>query len=312
VTSQGAGAVQQSDALARHGVRVFSRTTVLVHALLILATISLVLLPQFLTSTTASAPLAGSSWLEGWRPQNFISRSFDTVDGHFEYPLPVAVFYAQVLVHPAYLFALFLPLFALGVFTLIKNVRAMLPPAVLLLGWIFAMYLFLAGIPYQNFRFSLGLFLPIAVVTGIGAGWLWHRWQASRTRFLLVAWIGLALLVMLLWHPRVLAPIIAIKTRELAQLNELSMHVPAGSTVWTLGFSGPLNTYSAVHGRELWQVSTVHVTSVPNSYLFLDVANIESQWRGLEPEQHLNNLRRTNSLHPVTQINGWTLFRITP
>src|SRR5581483_4002137 len=99
------------------------------------------------------------------------ARAFDNVDGHFEYALPVAVFYAQAIAHPAYLFAMLTPLFFVGVArltvewnataeqSLAQNIAHKLhltTPAVLLLGWIAAMLFFLMGIPYENFRFSLG------------------------------------------------------------------------------------------------------------------------------------------------------------
>jgi hypothetical protein len=287
-------------------------STTLFRALLIVGIITLVLLPQFLSTTAAAAPFAGSSWLEGWRPQNAIFTSFDTVDGHFDYTLPVALFYAQVFVHPAYNVILLLPFFLLGAYVLLRNFRSMPPAAVLLLGWILAMYLFLAGIPYQNFRFPLGFFVPVAAVTGIGAGFLWHRWRASRTRWLLVAWIGLALAVMVFWQPRVLAPVIEIKRHELARMSTLHLYMGAGDRVWTLGFSGALNDSVPVNARELWGVTLDDIKSNRTSYLYIDVPNIESQWSGREPQQLYHALRDANMLQELAQIEGWTLFEIPP
>lgn len=274
------------------------------------AVIALVLAPQLVLGSAAPAPLAGSSWLEGWSPPNFLARSFDTVDGHFEYALPVALFYGQVALHPAYLVALLLPLLGIGGITVIRRFRVSPHIAILLLGWSGGMYIFLAGIPYENFRFSLGLFVPLCVMTGLGAGWFWQRWQTSQLRWALVAWIGIALLVMLAWQPRVFEPVLTLKAREMAQLRELVTRVPENAPIWTLGFTGPLETYTSLQPRELWQVSPGEIAATAPAYLFIDVQNIESQWRGREPYQLYHSLLESNSLEPAAQIQNRTLFRI--
>lgn len=274
-----------------------------------LSIIALVLLPQLVLRSTTSAPLAGSSWLEGWSPANFFARSFDTVDGHFDYPLPVALFYGQVLAHPAYLIALLTPLLLLGAIRVARQFSNSPHVAILLLGWSGGMLLFLAGIPYENFRFGLGLFVPLAVLTGLGAGWLWKRWHASQLRWMLVAWIGVAMLIMVWWQPRVLEPILAIKASENARLAALKL-LPDEQMVWTLGFTGPIETYTNLPARDLWQVTPDEIKSSAPAYLFLDIHNIETQWRDREPYQLYQALLQSNTLEPLTQIQNWTLFRI--
>lgn len=270
-----------------------------------------VLLPQMLIRSATDAPLAGQSWLEGWSITNFTARSFDTIDGHFVYPLPVALFYGQVFWHPAYLVLLLTPLFLVGVWALTRRSPGTeRGGAILLLGWTGGMFLFLAGIPYENFRFGLGLFVPVAVVTGIGAGWVWNRWREKWTRYALLALVAGGLLVMVVWQPRVMAPVLESKTRELAQARWLEGNLPSDATLWTMGIDGAVQTYSSLRVKNLWNKSDEQVRGNPSAYLFIDVSNFETQWKGRQPEMLYAALRDAGALETVGEAQGWTLFRI--
>ena len=85
-------------------------------------------------------------------------------DGHFVYPWPIAIYYAQPLVHPSYLFPLFALLTLGGAWSLRRQPFWL----VLTVGWIGANWVFLAGVTWQNWRFPLAFFPPIAVLTGVG------------------------------------------------------------------------------------------------------------------------------------------------
>jgi 4-amino-4-deoxy-L-arabinose transferase-like glycosyltransferase len=124
-----------------------------------------ILIPQLLFSLNKPGGLL-HSWLLGWRPINFFLRRFENVDGHFTYQLPTGIFYAHPAGHPAYIFPL-LGLAALWGLWRFWQVRQW-GPLILLLGWATPVYLFLGGIPYQNFRFGLSLYLPLVILTGFG------------------------------------------------------------------------------------------------------------------------------------------------
>ncbi len=302
---------RQENVRVKHGAR----------GLLACGIIAIVLLPQLLIRTTTNAPLAGQSWLEGWSALNFFARSFDNADGHFDYALPVAIFYGQVFAHPAYLFGILTPLFVVGVWRMnspqqhrqvVLRRLELFPKTILLLGWILGMYFFLAGIPYENFRFSLGLFAPIAVVTGIGGGWVWEKWRARERlkSLLLLGWIGVALLVMLVWQPRVLAPVLDSKARELAHVRWLETQLLPNALVYTMSIDGALKTYSKIRVENLWNMDPATLPSDVPTYLYADTNNIDSQWRGRLPDQLVRGLTETNFLHPLDTFEGWTLYRV--
>jgi hypothetical protein len=172
------------------------------------------------------------------------------------------------------------------------------------------MFLFLAGIPYENFRFSLGLFVPIAVLTGFGAAWAWNRLPESRLRFLLAGWIAVALVVMALWQPRVLAPILEIKSRELDQARWLEQQIPPSAVVWTLGLNGALDTYTQLRAESVWNRSGGEVRASAPSYLFLNVENVNTQWRGKPLQELFDTLNAEGNLTPIGTRRGFELFRI--
>lgn len=295
------------------------------------ALLAFVLLPQLLIRNATNSPLAGQSWLEGWSFSNFFARTFENVDGHFEYALPVAIFYAQVFAHPAYLFVMFTPFFLIGAIILLREFRPVhqtIPQLdvtlssknpfsrpdswskpVLLLGWIAGMVLFLAGIPYENFRFGLGVFAPLAAVTGIGAGWVWQRWRASHFRSLFVGWIVVALVVMLVWQPRVLAPVLAIKTRELAQVRWLESQLLPDAHLYTMSIDGAVQTYSKIGVTNLWEMDPTALDFSVPIFLYVDLNNIKTQWRGRLPDQLLRGLNETGFLHLEGMFADWTLYR---
>jgi hypothetical protein len=172
------------------------------------------------------------------------------------------------------------------------------------------MLVFLMGIPYENFRFSLGFLAPLAVVTGIGAGWVWARWRMRWTRVALGAWIAIALLVMLMWQPRVLAPVLEIKARELSQARWLETQLPRNALLVTMGIDGAIRAYTNLRVENLWDLDPVKLDSTVPTYLFVDTSNIDAQWRGRLPDQLLRALNETNYLHPIGSFNGWTLYRV--
>lgn len=270
----------------------------------------LVLSPQLYFRNMTNAPLAGSSWLEGWSWTNFFGRMFDNVDGHFEYALPVALFYGQIVAHPAYLVVMLTPFFFIGAGKLVLEIRSFAPAAVLLLGWIAGMYFFLAGIPYENFRFPLGFFAPLSVLAGIGAGWVWARWNSKSARVLVAAWIAVALLVTAVWQPRVLAPVWESKALQLAHARWLENRVLPDALVYTMGIDGALQEYTTLQIADLWDLDPAKLNPDTPAYLYVDTNNLNTQWRGRLPDQLLRVLTETYFMHPLESYDGWTLFRI--
>jgi hypothetical protein len=90
--------------------------------------------------------------------------------------------------------------------------------------------------------------------------------------------------------------------------------VPANATVFTIGLNGALQTYTSLAVMDLWADSAALVVEqareVSSPHLFVNVSNLESQWRGREPEQALLALRDMLGLRELGTVRGWTLYRI--
>lgn len=309
----------------------------------------LILTPQLYYERINSSEVAGSIWAEGWSPLNAFRRTFDNVDGHFDYALPPALFYAQPLFHPAYLFPLLTPFAVIGAWALVQAARglsksamehrlrrlnkavaekktqtapydpvgneSLAPGAVLIIGWIAATYFFLAGIPYENFRFGLGMFVPVATLTGIGVARAWQAFSLpSRTRQVALSVILLAAGVgSFIWQPRVLQPIVDIKQRERNQLQALVQTLPPSATVFSFGINGALEAYNDLHTVDVWSEPLTEIRAqarAATSFLFLDTANVETQWHGFRVEQNYHALKEAGELQELRVIGGWTLFQI--
>ncbi len=131
----------------------------------VLLAVSLVYLPQFIFSHTNPAPTLNHQWVEGWAPANIINSSFTNVDGHFDYEKPNALYYAQPYYDDYYLSPLLTIFVVIGLWGMYQRGIWKL---ILIASWALLPYLFLAGIPYQNIRFSLIVVPAVALLAGSG------------------------------------------------------------------------------------------------------------------------------------------------
>ena len=297
--------------------------------LIALGLAAIVVLPQVIYQVESASPLAGQSWLEGWSLANALASSFDTIDGHFDYALPVAVFYAQVFFHPAFLFPLLTPFLFVGAWLFLEQIRSQASTSILLLGWILLMYVFLAGIPYENFRFGLGFIVPVAVLAGKGAAWAWGKLSEEQLPYpravgvkhlkraysiAPLALVGISLVGTVLWESRVLQPVLAEKEMELAAARWVSARLPSSSSLYSFGVTEALQAYSTLDVKDLSEESPAQIAADAQTearrYLFVDVSNIETQWRGRSLDQNLSALRGRLGLQEMGRLGRFTLFYI--
>jgi hypothetical protein len=127
-------------------------------------------------SSLARGELAhvGEFQVYDWDPSNAFKSNITNSEGIYHYQLPIGVFYALPVAHPTFVFPLLTPFLLLGLWSLGHSLR---PHAALLLGWPLMVYIFLIGIAWENPRFSLALFPPLAALVGLGfqLAWDWSR-----------------------------------------------------------------------------------------------------------------------------------------
>jgi hypothetical protein len=254
-----------------------------------------------------------------WDPLNTLRRDVTNPDGTFHYALPMALFYAQPLVHPSYVFPLLAPFWLAGLWSSRRIAR---PAAALLAGWPLALYLFLAGVSWQNPRFALSFLPPLAVWVGLGFASLWVAQPPAQTARLWRPAISALLLAGLIasgaWGLRTVANFVAqSKDRPLAQAAYLEGQVPPGSTVFTFGLTATLQHYTDLNVVELFAESPATLRaqvcgSPAPVYAYLDLASITGQWQGRASEVNYRYLHEIATLSAVGASEGYTLFALEP
>lgn len=247
------------------------------------------------------------SWLLGWRPGNALGTHFETVDGIFAYRLPVGLFYALPAAHPGYLVP------PLGILVLWGGVCAWRARSrdslVLLVGWAGAMYAFLAGIPYENLRFGLSLWLPLVVLAGVGADALWTRPRLSTwTR----AAVALSVAGMMGWSCWTLARFVRRQHAIKGVVREVEQRLPPGATLVTFGLTLTARRYTGLDVVEIFEQDAASLAVLARRpgrlYLLLDTANAATQWRGRPPDENYRWLREHTRLERMAEFPPYTLF----
>jgi hypothetical protein len=283
------------------------------HPFLAVVSGSLILLPQLYLSLNRPEGIL-HSWLLGWRPANFFLRHFENIDGQFNYRLPVGVFYAQPAGHPAYIFPLLGVAALWGLWRLwrAKNRRAL----ILLLGWLIPVYLFLAGIPYQNFRFGLTLYMPLVILSGFGVDDLWGRAEQTSPIYkrLVAGGVLISLVGMLLWAYPMLNNFLRAQNYQKAIARQVETLLPPEAILLTFDITLTFQHYTQLKVLEFFYCDETALDMLTRTqaplYLFLNLPNIKTQWQGREPERNYLWLKENTTLAELGTIPPYQLFKV--
>jgi hypothetical protein len=223
---------------------------------------------------------------------------------------------------------LFTPLLLAGMLTL-KSVRR--SRAVLLIGWPLTIYVFLAGITWQNWRFPLALFPPLLVLVGLGSDGLWRLlgrqqlpvWQ----RPLLLVYCLVALLGSTAWAVRDVGNFAAWANRSKQIALDVGRQVPPEATLIAFGLTATVQHYTPVDTREfffltqqdLWKMVGVSTGSAHGAsdgsqgvYLLIDPDNVQTQWAGKSPAHNFAWLRQHTRLVFIARYDAYVLYQVVP
>jgi 4-amino-4-deoxy-L-arabinose transferase-like glycosyltransferase len=279
----------------------------------------IVLAPQLWLSLNKPAGLAHSFLLD-WRPAHFWQRQFENTEGHFSYLLPMAIFYAQPAGHPAYIFPI-LGLASLWAIWRLGQARQW-GPLILLLGWAAPVYVFLAGISFQNFRFGLTLYLPLVILTDYGLNDLLGRGAITPAPLLrhsstiLKTVIILSVLGMLAWTYPMLHNFLTAQNQSKIIAARVEQTLSPQATLITFGLTLTLQHYTHLHTLELFYLDEAALKRLTESstplYLLLDLPSIERQWQGKKPQTNYQWLKEHTALSEIGSFPPYILFQITP
>jgi hypothetical protein len=104
------------------------------------------------------------------------------------------------------------------------------------------------------------------------------------------------------------------KNLDLARAQRLTDRLPDGAQVITFGLTLTLQHYTDLDVVEIYNETpdtlAQRVCGSDATYVYLDVANIEQQWRGLAPEINYRWLRDGAGLAPIDRVAGYSLFSV--
>jgi len=249
----------------------------------------------------------GDLGVVSWNPVNAVQRDVINADGVLHYALPMAVFYAQPLAHPAYLFPLFLPFLIGGVYALRKTSAT---TRVLLIGWPLSVYVFLSGIAWQNPRFMLPLLPPLIVWVAAGL----DRVMKIDRRWRLIGWAisVISLIGMVGWSGRVVGNFVDRKNADLAVVGQLDRWMPPESTLLAFGLTATAQQYTDLRVIELFHETPDTLAARLRTgavYVLIDEANITAQWTGKSPAINFEWLQTQARLTPLAALPPYRLFR---
>jgi 4-amino-4-deoxy-L-arabinose transferase-like glycosyltransferase len=272
-----------------------------------------ILATAVLTPVIVGDRFHGNFEVYGWSPLRIFDRTFATADGTLGYRLPTGLYYAVAPARWAY-FTPFLALLILpGAWAVIRRRAA--APALLLLGWAAAVYVFHAGSAYQNFRFTLAYLPPLAILAGIGAQQV-VRLLAVRRFAVAIAAAAFAfgLAVMAAAGAHTTRYLIARKNDSVAVVRWTDARLPPGARLVTFNLTATFRHYSRVETYDLFEQNPARlralVASRPPVFLLVDVPSIQRQWRDRSPGENLRWLERGPGLTALGAEWGFTLFRV--
>lgn len=252
----------------------------------------------------------GDLQVYSWHPVHALQREMVNADGRFYYEYATGYFYARPFFHPAYIFPLLAPFGLLGLWAIRRQ-----PPAlvVLLAGWPLTVYLFLAGVPWQNWRFPLSFYPPLLVLVGIGFDWVWER-LSTRWRPLLLVYVSLALLGSVAWAVRDVGRFTHWANERKETAVAMAADLPPDATLIAFDLTATMQHYTAVDTREIFSLTEADLAHIVETetavYLLLNPDNIQSQWAGKSPEQNYTWLQTHTKLTPTATYGSLVLYEV--
>jgi hypothetical protein len=267
----------------------------------------------------ADVPFAIDLQVYSWNPLNAFRREFVTADGLLSYSRPNGVYYALAPGSRLFFTPLLAPLLLPGLWSVVRRRAA--APLLIVAGWAVVIFLFHAGAPWQNIRFNLAHLPPLAILIAVGVeaiagrlGRIEHGTWRRLALGLLAAYLAIGMAFMAYSGRALMRGFVIRKDHDLAVVRQVEERTPADAQLLAFGLTLTLQHYAQRTTYELYyqdgdSLATLLASDRP-LYLLLDVANAESQWPGLRPEENYTWLQEHAVLTNVADLEPFTLFAV--
>ena len=294
------------------------RRRAIVHAAAAIGVAILILTPTvgapllgLVTNPGQPAAFAGNFQVYSWSPLNALRHDFFTADGHLAYAQPNGVYYALA---PANL-AFFGPLLAVWALPGVWVARTWSrPAAVLVVGWAAIVFVFHAGAPWQNFRFTLAYLPPLAILSSAGFLYVWRRFPGRWPRLAVAVCLTFGLLMSAAAAVRLVERFIDAKDQELALVHWVEPQTAAGARLFSFGPTLAFRHYSSLPTFDLFDLSAADVREIVAQggpeYVLVDRGSLESQWLDQAPWTNFRQLSDSPGLIELGNDQGYTLYEL--
>lgn len=257
----------------------------------------LIFLPHLLIRQEDSFKFMGHSWLTGWSPVNFFKRSFTNPDGFQQNRLYNFIYALGGIFHPGY----FLSGLAFLMFIINKKQTSIFYITVIS---ILFYLIFLAGIPYQNYRFIL-IVVPIAIVL-LYPGYqnLVNKWP-KIVKFVFIPFIIFFQILSFTYGFKI---IYERNQLELKIANYLKNNPTQNIYLFDMdvalkGYKVQTNYYN------LWEKE--YNIYIPGSSVLFNESKFSTQWKGRNVMNNWEYLKENYSLMEQQDFgDGWILYEI--
>lgn len=244
-----------------------------------------------------------------WSPANAFRTSFENSDGRQTYASSNLAFYLLAPARHALLTPIFALALPLGLWRVLRARR--MAPILLLVAWPAVVAAFVVGISWQNFRYTLTMLPPLAILAAIGVGEAW-RAASGRGRFLVACYVAVGLVWMSVANAWLTERFIDRKNETLELIAWTLERIPEESTLVTFGVTTAFRRYGRRDVEELYALNDreldVALASGRPLYLLVERESVEKQWGALSPGRNLRHLEAAAGLAAVDRRGAYTLF----
>jgi hypothetical protein len=248
-----------------------------------------------------------------WEPGNALLSEFTNSDGLLRYRYANGLYYALAPAH-RYFFTPVLALLLLpGLYQLWVTRK---PGSLFLIAlWPAVVFAFLAGAPWQNFRFTLTYLPPLAIIAALGAELVARRAGSfAPLRALLVITAVSGLIAMASGGWTLTESFIARKNDTLRTMAWVEHQIEPDSLLFTFSITATFQQYSQLEVHDLFLLTPKDMSAMlargEPAYLLADVVNVQQQWAGRSPARNKVWLEEHAGLTAMGKDGALTLFRV--
>ncbi len=260
--------------------------------------ITVTLLPHIIIYQGHSMNFLGHEWLREWSFKNYVSRGFYTDNGYESYSLINILYPFTNLIYPEFIFCGLIFTAFIKMKYLNSNYFKIFAASLLMY------YIFLAGIPYQNFRFLIPSFPFVLILLYPGYEKITRKYLKGKSIIIISL---IVLITQAFFIYKYSAGIYALSKFEKETAGVIKQF-DSTKTLYTFYLNGALNYYGVKN--PLVNLYDKQLIDVPaGSYILFNESKFKEQWKNKLPMINWLYIKSNYKLRLLHRFNeGWALY----